>query len=67
MSRMPLAAAMPTMPWCSTERSSRIGRNSSTPSSRIISKPAIAISPACDPHGPQRQPRRGAAGDRRCR
>ena len=42
---MPCAAESPTMPWCSTVRSSRIGRKISTPSIRMISSEVSAMAP----------------------
>ena len=61
---MPWAADMPTMPWCSTERSSRIGRKISTPSIRMISSAPSAIAPDSTRHAPERQCRGRTAGNR---
>ncbi len=44
---MPCAAESPTMPWCSTVRSSRIGRKISTPSIMMTSSADSAIAPDC--------------------
>src|SRR5260221_217876 len=42
---MPWAADMPTMPWCSTERSSRIGRKISMPNISTTSSAVIDMAP----------------------
>src|SRR5437870_5765542 len=52
MSRMPRAAAVPSMPACSSMRSSRSGRNTSMPSIRMTSRAPRSIWPAWTRHAP---------------
>ena len=52
------------MPWCSTVRSSRIGRKISTPSIRMIEQGGERQGAGLDPRGAVDQRRRRAAGDR---
>jgi hypothetical protein len=42
---IPAAADCPTMPWCSTPRRSRNGRNTSVPAISTINKASIVIEP----------------------
>jgi hypothetical protein len=50
--KMPRAAASPSMPWCSRIRSSRSGRNTSTPSIRMTSSAGSGIAPKLTRHAP---------------
>ncbi len=49
---MPAAADWPTIPWCSTARRSRSGRNTSVPAISTISSASIDISPCDTRHTP---------------
>ena len=49
---MPAAADCPTMPWCSTARRSRSGRNTSVPAISTISSASIVICPSETRHTP---------------
>ena len=49
---MPAAADWPTMPWCSTPRRSRSGRNTSVPAISTIKSASIVISPCDTRHTP---------------